>query len=729
MQESGLGARAQTDSPASSLDSSLVAQSGGRLEYDKLLALLTLYALSPPGRSAILGLRPTRELERATAWYRQVAEAQQLLSESFDFRLEGLADVPVLLGADGKSRVLKTVELHSVLRVLLIARHVRTSLTARSDLPALALLVHVLNELPDLLLDLERSIDARGNVLDAASSELARLRRQAAQLETELRAWIERRRDAPELRGVLQDQIITVRNGRHVLAVKAEHRHRVRGVHHGESASGSTLYIEPEGIVRQGDELAELRGKELREIERIVAELVRRVQAARKVILGDFEALLEIEIAATKARFGRAFQGSIPELVAARDLVLIGARHPLLLWRERDPAGGPLDPGFAQALARVEPLSLELGRTHHQLVITGPNTGGKTVALKTVGLLSQMALTGIPIPAQPGCRIPTFDAIYADIGDEQSIEQNLSTFSSHMQEVSVILGHATARSLVLLDELGAGTDPLEGAALGEAILAALYERGATTLVTTHLGQLKEYAFSHRKCLNACMEFDPERLAPTFRLIVGLPGRSNALVIARRLGISERIITVARELLANEQRIDDKLLVGLERTQQQLRRQQSDVVRDQDAARTLKEDAAHELAEARAVKRAIEHEAERAEEARVRAVVDQLEAGLRQLGEPAKERREQYQRLLELLKSARDATRLAERRRATAERLRKGDPVYIPRLRAICEVKKINKTKELISVDLGGIPTEVHFQEISWVLPPPGYEIEWSSEAE
>ncbi|MEM7167404.1 MAG: endonuclease MutS2, partial [Planctomycetota bacterium] len=356
-------------------------------------------------------------------------------------------------------------------------------------------------------------------------------------------------------------------------------------------------------------------------------------------------------------------------------------------------------------------------------VITGPNTGGKTVVLKVAGLSALMAYTGIPIPAAASSRIPVFDRILADIGDEQSLEQNLSTFSAHMTVTADILRLASSRSLVLLDELGAGTDPLEGAALAEAILERLYKRGAFTLVSTHLGSLKEFAFQHRKCENACMEFDPEKASPTYRLLSGLPGRSSALVIARRIGVPTDVVDRAEEI-GGASDASEAVIEGMERAKRQLEQKRNEMEKQRKQAHQLREDAAQELQTMQTLRQAIDHEAERAEESRVHAAIAAIEAALKELGEPPRERRPAYDRLRETLATARRQTTLAERRHATAQALRKGEAVFVPKLGTVSEVKKINKGKQLITVEVNGIPMEVPFGEISWILPPPGYQREW-----
>lgn len=701
-----------------------------RLEWPALVEILALYAYSKPGRSAALEVVPFEDLDQVLAAQSETEELRSLIAERVSFRLAELPAIDGVLGEGGviERRVLSGEELWCVHGILDRARSVGGLFRSRSDLPTLYARGQLIRDCGVLRERLEASIDSGGQVLSSASPELERIRDQCRREESEIRTWMERKRQTTQLRRALQGDVVTVRNGRFVFAIKAEYRGQVRGIVHGESASGSTLFIEPEEIVIRGNHLSELHERERREVARILLELTRAVQAERSVILDGSRHLVEIDVGLARARFANAFGCERPEVAEERHLKLAEARHPLLLWRDRNQTVGDIhDLGLPALRQKIVALELELGRPGHQIVVTGPNTGGKTVVLKLVGLLTIMAYSGIPIPTAAGARIPWFDSVLADIGDEQSLQQNLSTFSAHMTGIAQILRAATSRSLVLLDELGAGTDPLEGAALGEAILDRLYVRGTFTLVSTHLGSLKEFAFERRKCENACMEFDSARLAPTYRLLVGLPGKSNALIIAKRIGLPDEIIEAAERLTARDDRRGEMLIEGLERTHQDLERRKSAAERERRDAQRLREAAAAEVTSLRDAKVAIEYEAERAEEERVEALVHALTEALKQFGEPPRERREAYDALRQLLERARFRTRLAERRAAVASALRKGDLVFVPRLRAVAEVRKISKAKETLTVVVNGLATEVSFLDISWVLPPAGFELSWYPE--
>lgn len=661
-------------------------------------------------------------------------EARSLLRTRFSFRLDQLEDIDRLLPPlDGEgrrselTRVFTGKELYSVGVVLERSVALGRDLRARADLPALSDRGQRLGDRPELREAIERSVDARGSVLDDATPGLRAIRESLKTIESELRRWLEKKLEAREFRKALQENLITQRNGRFVVPIKAEQRGQVRGVVHAESSSGATLFIEPEAIVLRGDELDTLRRRESHEVNRILVDLTQAVRRDRDFISSMFRELVELDVTVARARFGERFGAVRPTWSRDRRFVLEDARHPLLMDFAEKPKQGyaAVDEELEAMKAAVEPLSFELSASCYQMVVTGPNTGGKTVVLKTAGLMVLMASVGLPVTAQRA-ELPGVRSVFADIGDEQSLEQSLSTFSSHMTVISQILEQCNSHTLVLLDELGAGTDPLEGAALGQAILEQLYRRGTFALVTTHLGRLKEFAFTHRKCMNACMEFDAEKLAPTYRLLPGLPGKSNALVIAERIGLAGPVVERAHEVLSGEDRIDQKVLEGLERTQRDLDRRRQEVrAQQKDAART-EEKLSEEREAVHRMRRGIEHEAERSEEERVDRLVHDLTLALKDFGEPPAERRAAYDRIRSLLGEARQRTQLGERRQLTAEKLKKGEWVFVPRLAQVCAVKKINKGRRLLTVAHGPLSVEVSFDDISWTLPPPGYDLEWYS---
>lgn len=710
--------------------SALAEATRDRLDFAELLERVATLATSTPGKDAVRALTPFDSSEDADGAQAEAEEVRTLMRSRFSFRLDRLEDVRRFLPDPEREgelpRVLEGRELHAIWVLLERSHALGKDLSVRDDLPMLAQRARRLEDRAELRESLERSVDVAGAVLDSASAELATIRASILEIERDLRRWLERRVESREFRRALQDAVVTERNGRFVVPVKAEHRSQVRGVVHAESASGATLFIEPEAIVIRGDELDALRHRERHEVQRVLIELTRAVRSERPFLERTFDELLALDVAFARASFGERFGGTRPHWNEDRRFVLEQARHPLLMdFASTRGAIAPVadEADLERMREAVVPLDLDLSSQCYQVVVTGPNTGGKTVVLKTAGLIVLMASIGLPVTAGRA-DLPFFRGVYADIGDEQSLEQSLSTFSAHMTVTGEILEHCNSRSLVLLDELGAGTDPLEGAALGQAILEQLYRRGTFALVTTHLGRLKEFAFTHRKCTNASMEFDSDKLAPTYRLQIGLPGKSNALVIARRIGLAPEVVDRAQEVLVGEDRVDERVLEGLERTQRDLDRRRNEVKAKQaDMARTEEELSAEREAILR-MRRGIEHESERAEEERVRDLAGRIERAIKALGPPSGERRAAYDELLGLLDEARRTTRLSERRLRTAERLKKGDWVFVPRLAQVCEVRKINKGKQLLTVAHGSLPIEVSFDDISWILPPPGYDHAW-----
>lgn len=393
-------------------------------------------------------------------------------------------------------------------------------------------LSHALVTLPQLKAEIERCVDREGYVKDSASPELARIRTKMRTLANRIRERLDSMVHSSAMQKILQDPIITVRNGRYVVPVKAEYRGKFQGIVHDQSGSGATLFMEPAFAVELNNDLNVAEQEEQAEVHRILKRLTAMVAEDSGVLLSNLRIVTELDCVFAKARFSRAIDGVEPQMNDQGRINIKQGRHPLLR-------------------GDVVPIDVWLGEEFHVLVITGPNTGGKTVTLKTVGLFSVMAQSGLHIPADPGSELAVFNGIYADIGDEQSIEQSLSTFSSHMTNIVGILANLQENSLVLLDELGAGTDPTEGAALARSILEHLRSSGIHTIATTHYSDLKSYAYTHDGVENASVEFDLKTLRPTYRLSIGIPGKSNAFAISKRLGLGEDIIARAQALLSSD----------------------------------------------------------------------------------------------------------------------------------------------------------------------------------
>ena len=507
------------------------------LEFSEVKKILTGYTSFPVSNELILDLKPLSDYDDVSLRLRQSTEARHLLSLDRDFSLAGATDVreDVRLAALGK--ILEPKRLVEIQKTLAVARQVRSSLGEISaEVPLLWGIARDMEALPGIEKEISRCLSPGGDMLDRASPELAAVRAQLKEKREQLLKRLEGIIRAPRGRKIIQEPIITERDGRYVIPVKVEFRKEIKGITHDVSNTGASVYVEPWSIVDLGNTYRELQTAEKREIERVLKDLSTTVGVKHAAIMQDIALTAELDMIMAKARYAHGARAAEPCLINPTDeqrravfIKLVDARHPLL---------GP----------KAVPLSVEIGRDFTVLVITGPNTGGKTVALKTIGLLSLMTQSGIPIPASPESQMPVFDSVFADIGDEQSIEQTLSSFSWHMGNIVRIIRNAIGRSLVLLDELGTSTDPAEGSALARAILLHLLSRGTLTVATTHYADLKVFAHMTPGLQNASFGFDPITLAPAYHMTVGMPGGSNALAVAARLGVLSTIIEQARILL-------------------------------------------------------------------------------------------------------------------------------------------------------------------------------------
>lgn len=537
------------------------SKSKATLELPSVLSKLAEFTSFSASRELALGLEPRPEYEPVARALRLTGEARYLLDLRSDVTLGGARDVRPQARRARRGGVLEPEELLDIQATLESARKLRRLLLDRDyDLPLLRQLAVGLEPLPELVEAIQSAVDERAAVKDQASQELARIRADLGTAQERLTARLQRLLNDARISGMLQEAIITQRDGRYVLPLKAEFKGKIKAVVHDQSSSGATLFIEPLEVVDANNRVRELELEERDEIHRILMELSQQVGAQEQSLTRTVELLADLDLTFAKARYGEKL-GAVEPLVrplepreggSSAETVyrLRRARHPLL------------DPD------EVVPIDLDLDPGIRALVITGPNTGGKTVALKTAGLLTLMAQCGLHLPVESGSELSVFENVYADIGDEQSIEQSLSTFSAHVTNIIRILDGCGPTSLVVLDELGAGTDPQEGAALARSILDELIERGCTTLVATHYPELKMYAHQTEGVRNASVEFNLETLEPTYHLTIGLPGRSNALAIARRLGLQESILRRAFQgIAASEQEADD-LLDEIRRERQQ-----------------------------------------------------------------------------------------------------------------------------------------------------------------
>ncbi|HEX9675835.1 MAG TPA: endonuclease MutS2 [Anaerolineales bacterium] len=536
------------------------------LELPKVLVGLAARAAFSASRDLALSLSPTADLAEARRRQAETSEARRLLELRPELSVGGARDVRPRVGAAARGAVLEPGDLLEIKDTLLSARDLRRSFEKlEQSFPELKAIAQGLFPSPEIVAAITRAISDRAEVLDGASPRLAEVRRELRLARDRLKSRLERLVTDPKFAPMLQEPIITQREGRFVVPLRAEYKGKLKSVVHDQSSSGATLFVEPLQVVEHNNRVRELELAEREEIRKVLTALSGRVGAEAAALEATVLALAGLDLAFTKARYAEDLRAEEPRLSeAGREAraqeALKGsepekrqpkARHPRM-WLPA--ARHPL-----LNQASVVPVDLTLEPETQALVITGPNTGGKTVALKTAGLLALMAACGLHLPVAPGSALALFRAVFADIGDEQSIEQSLSTFSSHISNIIRILDQADEGSLVLLDELGAGTDPQEGSALARALLGTLVERGATALVATHFPELKAYAHLTPGVQNANVEFDLENLRPTYHLSIGLPGRSNALAIAERLGLSREIVERARsQLPAGELQADGLL---------------------------------------------------------------------------------------------------------------------------------------------------------------------------
>lgn len=551
------------------------------LELDKVLELLAQHTSCEDARLAALSLEPQSDLMSAQALMNQTRDAHMLLARFGGPAFGGLINVNnALYRADAGS----TLSLKELLNVASVLHVIRTISQWRSTNEGVATVLDVyFNALmPNRFLEdsITTAIISEEEIADNASPTLADIRRKIRTQESKVRDQLGKYTHNSNLSKYLQDNIITMRNGRYVIPVRNEYRGEVPGLVHDTSASGATVFIEPMPIVEANNQIKLLKNKEEDEIDRILAELSANVGSFANSIKSSYECAVELNLIFAKAQLAYAMRASVPQLNNEGIIELRRARHPLI---DKN---------------KVVPVDISLGTDFDTIVITGPNTGGKTVSIKTIGLMSLMAMCGLMLPVDDRSRISVFDHVLADIGDEQSIEQSLSTFSSHMTKIVKILELADDKSLVLIDELGAGTDPVEGAALAVSILEQLRNQGAKIAATTHYAELKSYALQTPGVINGSCEFDVQSLKPTYRLLIGIPGRSNAFAISKRLGISDEIIEHAQELVSNEN-------VRFEDVVDRLEQSRAKMEKERDEARKIREEADRELEKAQKLKADIE----------------------------------------------------------------------------------------------------------------------------
>ncbi|MGX7108169.1 endonuclease MutS2 [Facklamia miroungae] len=519
-----------------------------KLEYFKIIQQVSHFANTEMAKAMILKMKPSFDLDTIQKWQDEVEESLAILEQGKTIPIPRLAELSMAFRRLEISAALNAKELGQIGRLLTTTKQVTQFFedlkAEEKDYPALNYWVDQCVSLPQIVKEIQLTVSDEGSILNSASSHLAAIRKNQSQTESQIRNQLNQ---LLKTKGnQLSDRLITIRNDRYVLPVKAEYKGQFGGTIHDQSATGQTVFIEPKAVVDLNNRLAQLALDERAEIERILLEISLMIAPYVEEIKHNQSMIAQLDSIQSKAEYAKSINATKPAFSLENQVALWQARHPLI------------DPEIIVA------NDILIGEHYHVLLITGPNTGGKTIILKTIGLIQLMGQSGLHVPCDPGSQLGVFQSIYADIGDEQSIEQSLSTFSSHMTNIVNIIEEADYQSLVLFDELGSGTDPQEGAALAISILDYLRKVGATVLATTHYPELKVYAHESAKTINASMEFDVQTLSPTYRLMIGVPGRSNALEISKRLGLRQDIIEGAQKGISQDSQSLNEMVAKLER---------------------------------------------------------------------------------------------------------------------------------------------------------------------
>lgn len=662
------------------------------LEFDKIRGVVAGYAASAAGQDAVAGLVPATDAAAMACRLRETGECLSLLQNGEVPPLEGIRDIRQVVQKlrVGGSMLLPGELLDAALTLGAGRRLKQFFLQVGTDTaPRLCRRAEEIRQFKHIEDAVFAAIDDQAEVKDSASPALRKIRKQIGRTREDILGRMSGILQSSEFTKVIQEPVVTIRADRYVLPLKPNFRQSIKGVVHGQSGSRATLFVEPLEILEQNNRLAELRMEEREEVERILRELTQLIGQDADGVAATVAALTGIDVICAGARFGQEYGGTIPLLSADRTVRLRAVRHPLLAVKCR------LEGGYKQ----VAPNDIELRGKDRALILSGPNAGGKTVVLKAMGLIALMAQAGLPVTAAEGCELPCFSSIFADIGDEQSLEQDLSTFSSHVSQIAGILRLADHGSLVLLDELGSGTDPNEGAGLGAAVLENLLERGCITLVTTHHNALKLFGAQTTGAVNAAMEFDPQTLKPTYRLIPGRPGRSYGLDMAMRLGVPEEVVRSARTRISEEGTRLEELLKRIEEDTLRLEAEKAALDGDRSHAQQARTEADALLQAAKDEARAVRAQAK----TESREVIAALRQKLRELGRVAHDEPQ-------VLKQAASDVEALVRKLATPEQewgtapgpvytVRAGERVRLTQLNRIGTV--ISSTKHTLEIELDG----------------------------
>lgn len=656
-----------------------------KLEFDKIIGFLMQECSSPLGKEKAEKLMPHREKVIVEGWQRETTEARNLLMYLPNFSLGVVKDIRDSVALAAKNGILDGAHLRDIMITSRSGRRLKTTLgQAKEDSPVIKGLANRIVFINSLETAIEEAIDDDGNVMDSASSELADIRRKIRRTNDRIREKLDSLLRNSNTSQYLQETIITIRNDRYVVPVKQEYRNQVPGLVHDQSSSGATLFIEPMSVLDLNNDLRKLHGEEEAEVHRILTRLSGLVGANAGELKANLEIITELDFIFAKGKLSLKMNGFEPILNEDGIILLKKARHPLLG-------------------EKAVPIDLEMGADLNGIIITGPNTGGKTVSLKIAGLFILMAQAGLHLPTSDRSTVGVFRGVYADIGDEQSIEQSLSTFSSHMVNIVDILEKAGRNNLVLLDELGAGTDPVEGAALAMAMIDTLMAKGVRVIVTTHYSELKAYAYNHPHLANASVEFDVDTLRPTYRLLMGVPGRSNAFDIALSLGVDKKVVLKADEYMSKEQKEVQDFLANLEEGRARTEKAKREAEELKEKLEAVERNMARREEELKQKEATMIRKAEERADRLVRERRREADEALREIKAmlsevSAKEREQVMTQVKAKKKKIEELSSKPEEVVYGGERLKKvekGDEVYIPRLNKNAVVLDVVSKNEVL----------------------------------
>ncbi|KPU46379.1 endonuclease MutS2 [Oxobacter pfennigii] len=675
------------------------------LEFNKIIDMLSDRALSSMGSEIAKNLIPSSHMKEVKIMQEETDEAVSIILRKGSAPLEGLNDIRPALKRVSIGSVLDPGELLKISDHLRCARRIKGYMDDnKENYPIIKDYIEGLTSIKSLEDEISNCIISEEEVSDRASTTLYNIRRQIKEKNSAIRDKLSSIIRSSEYSKALQDAIITVRGDRFVVPVKSEHRGSFQGLVHDQSSSGSTLFIEPMAVVEMNNAIKELKAKERAEIERILSELTQKVEENLDNISVNNDILSQLDFIFAKAKLAIDLKCMPPSINDEGYINLKNSRHPLI------------DPDV------VVPNNIIVGKEFSELIITGPNTGGKTVTLKTAGLLTLMAAAGLQIPASENSTVAVFDQVFADIGDEQSIEQSLSTFSSHMTNIVGIMAEATSNSLCLFDELGAGTDPTEGAALAMAILDELYERGAKVIATTHYSELKIYALQREGVENASVEFDVETLRPTYKLLIGIPGKSNAFEISKRLGLSDYIIQKARNLISKDSLEFEELITSLQKNSIIANKEREEAERLKAEIKKIREEYENRREKLEKARDAVISEARREARNIIKDAKDEADALIKEIRQAAQEaeadRNRQIEEARKKLKGRLDEadeklskSAVSDSRLKPLKDVKPGDTVFIETLNQNGTALTSPDIKGEVSVQVGIMKINVHISNL------------------